>query len=184
MGQDPLFDRPVDRPRERLRARLHEEVFGGLPALTARALDDPAVAGAVRPLLERGWRPAQLGARVGALPVSGDPLPAVVAFLEQLLERESPQHAWERERAEREQRSAEAEPHRVASEQERAHWVAQARRSLGMPPLARPEPAPEPARRCASCSAEAAYFVTRTVRLCAACVAALESGRARLAVGA
>lgn len=180
MGQDPL----LARPRARLGARLHDEVFGGLPALTARALDEPEVAAAVRALLDRGWRPAQLGARVGALPAAEDPVGLVLALLWRLREAESPQQAWERQQAERTQQPAEGDGHRVASDEERAHWVAEARRAIGMPPRRRCEPAPEVVRRCACCAGEGTFFVTRTVRLCGACVAVLESGRGRLAAGA
>ena len=181
-SQAPLFDAPAAR----LGRRTHEAVFGLLPASTAAALDDPAVAAAVRPLLERGWRPAQLAARVGALPASGDPVGAVVAFLAQLLERDTPQQAWERERAARADaaavRAAQTPP--PASDEVRAHWVAHARRSLGLPPRAVAPAAAAPARACASCPGEGTFFVTREVRLCGACVALLGSGRAHLAVGA
>jgi hypothetical protein len=179
MPQSPLFD----PPRDRLGARLHEQVFGSLPRSTARALDVPEVAGAVRPLLARGWRPAQLAARVGALPAPADPVPAVVAFLEQLLARSSPQEAWEAEQAVRAaERAREADSAgEVASEASRAHWVAEARRTLGLPARPRPVPAPRAAPTCASCRGEGEFFVTRQVRLCGGCVALLASGRASLA---
>ncbi len=182
MAQSPLFDPPPDR----LGARLHEEVFGALPSATARALDDVRVAAAVRPLLARHWRPAQLAARVGALPVSADPVGAVVAFLEQLLGRDSPQQAWDSERSAREHERAEQgrRGERAASEQARAHWVAEARRSLGLPARARPVPPPRPASVCSACGRGGDFFVTRQVRLCGACVELLGSGRARLAVDA
>ena len=193
MAQDPLPDpvadsgRPLfDLPPDRLGARLHEEVFGALPSATARALDDVRVAAAVRPLLARRWRPAQLAARVGALPVSADPVAAVVAFLGQLLERDSPQQAWdggraarERERAEQDRRGTQA-----ASEQVRAHWLAEARRSLGLPSRPRVVPVSRPPAVCATCGRTGEFFVTRQVRLCVACVELLGSGRARLAVDA
>jgi len=182
MAQDPLFDPPQDR----LGKRLHDEVFGALPALLARTLDVPEVAEAVRPLLARGWRPAQLGARVGALPAPTEPVPAVVAFLEQLLERDCPAQAWERERAERAREAAAAQdPHRqVASDEVRAHWVAEARRALG---VQGPRPTAAPVRSapvCAACRGEGAFFVTRQVRLCRACVELLGSGRAHVALSA
>ncbi len=180
MGQEPL----LDRPRARLGAALQDEVFGGLPALTARALDDADVAAAVRVLLDAGWRPAQVGSRAGALPAAPDPVAAVLALLRQLAQSESPQQAWERQRAERSRPQAPDDGHRVATDEERARWVAEARRSLGMPPRRRAEPAAEPVRRCASCTGEGTFFVTRTVRLCGACVALLDSGRGRLAAGA
>ena len=182
MAQDPLFD----PPRDRLGRRLHDEVFGALPALLGRALDVPEVAAAVRPLLARGWRPAQLGARVGALPEPSDPVPAVVAFLEQLLERECPEQAWQRERAERARaHAASTDPgHVVASDEARAHWVAEARRALGVPAPGRRPPTPRAAPVCAACCGEGAFFVTREVRLCRSCVEMLGSGRAHLAVSA
>ena len=180
MGQDPL----LDRPRARLGAALHDEVFGGLPALTARTLDDPDVAAAVRALLDRGWRPAQVGSRVGAVPAAADPVTAVLALLGQLAQAESPQQAWERQRAERAHQRSPEDGHRVATDEERARWVAEARRSLGTVPRRQAQPAAEPVRRCASCTGEGTFFVTRTVRLCGACVALLDSGRGRLAAGA
>ena len=154
----------------------------------AHALDTPEVAAAVRPLLARGWRPAQLSARVGALPPpAGDPAPAVVAFLGQLLARTCPQEDWERERLER-ARAAQARAEAAvppASDEVRAHWVAQARRSLGLPQRPRTPTTPSsPVRRCATCSGAAEFFVTREVRLCGACVQLLGSGRAHLAVSA
>lgn len=177
----PLFDVPADL----LGPRMHAAVFGELSTMTARALDVPEVAAAVRPLLARGWRPAQLGARVGALPASDDPAASAVALLESLLERSSPAETAARERAERLQRRTRDDDQPVASEESRARWVAEARRSLGRPapPRARSVPGPS-ARPCASCGAEGGFFVTREVRLCAGCVELLGSGRARLAVGA
>lgn len=197
MGQDPLFDPPPDR----LPRRLHAQVFGELPVLLARSLDVPEVAAVVRPLLAAGWRPPQLGARVGALPPSEDPVAAVVAFLHGLGQRASPQVAWQHERAERARVAVHvaevigagspevdagtgAGQQKVASEQSRAHWIAEARRSLGLPARHRPVPPPRPAPRCASCRDEGSFFVTREVRLCAGCVSMLGTGRARVAVGA
>lgn len=180
MAQTPLFDAPHDR----LGARLHGEVFGALPSCTARALDLPEVASVVRPLLDRGWRPAQLAARVGALPASAEPVSGVVAFLEQLAERDSPQQRWERERTERGQAVMEREGRPVACEASRLHWAAEARRTLGLPPRVRAAPVTRPLPLCAACGAEADFFVTRQVRLCAACVALLGSGRAQLTASA
>ena len=180
MGQDPLFDPPPDL----LGRRLHAEVFGNLPALLARELDVREVAAAVRPLLARGWRPAQLGARVGALPAPADPVPAVVAFLEELLARRSPQEAWQQDRAARASAATEADDPPPASDDVRAHWVAEARRVLGTPVRPHPQRPARPTPTCSSCNGEGAFFVTRTVRLCTVCVELLDSGRARLAVGA
>lgn len=177
---DGLFEAPAAR----LGRRLHDAVFDPLPAAFARACDVPEVAAAVRPLLARGWRPAQLSARLGALPEPpGDPVPAVVAFLGQLLERSSPQEAFDREQAERAARPAPDGPP-PATDAERERWVAQARRSLGLPQRPRAVAPLRTERSCASCSGEATFFVTREVRLCEACVSLLSSGRARLAVSA
>lgn len=176
MAQTPLHD----APSARLSPRLHAETFGQLPTRLVRALDVPAVATAVRPLLQRGWRPAQLATRVGALPAPDDPVPAVVALLQQLLERESPQQAWDRERAERKRAADERDRPEVASPEVRDYWIAQARRALGVPASRRPPPRAQPRPLCACCSGPGAFFVTRDVRLCPACVGLLGSGRAQL----
>lgn len=176
MAQDPLFDPPAGR----LPPALHQQVFGSLPTLVGRALDRPEVACAVRPLLERGWRPAHIAARVGALPASDDPVPAVVAFLDALLERSSPLERWHRDRAAAV--PALDDGHVPAAPEARAQHVAQARKALGLrAPTHRASPAP-PRPVCAACRGAGAFFVTRQVRLCAGCVALLSSGRATLAV--
>ena len=181
MAQSPLFD----PPRDRLGARLHREVFGALPTTTARALDVPEVAAAVRPLLAGGWRPAQLGARVGALPAADDPVPGVTAFLVALRERDCPAHLWEREQAARRaERDARQLEQGVASEESRARWAAEARRTLGLPARPRSAPTPRPCATCASCGSSGDFFVTRQVRLCRGCVDLLGSGRVRLAARA
>lgn len=181
MGQDPLFDPPTDR----LARALHEQVFGALPTALARALDVPEVAHAVRPLLTGGWRPAQLAARVGALPEPEHPVPAVKAFLTELVQRASPEQAWQRERSERARPSGHCDEHLPASDEVREHYVAQARRALGArPPTARPSADVRLGPVCASCGQQAGFFVTRQVRLCAGCVELLGTGRARLSVGA
>lgn len=174
----PLFDVPPDH----LGARLHDEVFGALPRSTARALDVPVVAAVVRPLLSAGWRPAQLAARVGALPAATDPVGSVVAFLTALRERDSPQHTWERERAARdvEQRQQREQVTGAASDESRADWAAEARRALGLPPRVLSVPPPRPRAPCASCGDAGDYFVTREVRLCTRCVEQLRSGSVSL----
>lgn len=184
MAQSPLFDAPPDR----LGARLHEEVFGALPSATARALDVPEVAIAVRPLLAAGWRPAQLAARVGALPASADPVGGVTTFLVALRERDCPQRLWERERAarrreqeeQRQQDQHRQQGHGAASDESRARWAAEARRALGLPPRVRSGPAPRASAVCASCGRGGEFFVTRQVRLCRRCVELLGSGSAEL----
>ena len=184
MAQGPRYERPLfDAPDDRLGPRLHEEVFGALPVRTARALDVPEVAAAVRPLLAARWRPAQLAARVGALPAADEPVGPVVAFLQALLDRDSPQRLWERERAERqrEQAAQREQAQTAASEESRARWAAEARRALGLPPRAAAPPAPRPRATCASCGDPGDYFVTREVRLCTRCVEQLRVGEVALA---
>lgn len=180
---DGLFEPPADR----LGRRLHAAVFDPLPTSVGRACDTPQVAAALRPLLARGWRPAQLSARIGALPDSGgDPVPAVLAFLELLLERSSPQQEHRHQQRERErERAAQAARAPVpATDAQRQHWVAQARRALGMMDRPRPLLSPATARGCACCPGQGTFFVTRQVRLCESCVQLLSSGQARLAVSA
>lgn len=75
---------------------------------------------------------------------------------------------------------------RPATDEERAHWVAQARASLRqVSPGPRPRP-PASRRRpaCALCDGESAFFVTHEVHLCGPCVAMLAAGQVRVAHGA
>lgn len=179
MGQQKLFE-PV---AGRLGRPLHVEVFGHLPAQTARLLDVEAVGRAVRALLAAGWRPAQVAARVGALPSAEDPVPGVTALCEQLLARRSPRATWEAERSVREQVAAAVPQRAVATEAVREHWIGEARRTLGLPARAPARPAPPPKPTCASCAGDGSFFVARGVRLCADCVGLLRSGHVRLAAG-
>lgn len=179
--QEPaLFSVPADR----LGQRLHTAVFGALPSATARALDVPGVAQVVRPLLDAGWRPAQLAARVGALPAAGDPVHVVVEFLTRLRERDSPQQTWERERAARERTRADQARTDVASPAASASWAAQVRRDLGLRPRVRPEVAVRSTPPCSACQAPSQFFVTRQVRLCDGCVTRLAAGSVHLAESA
>lgn len=150
----------------------------------ARALVGPEVERAVLPLLASGWRPAQLQARIGALPASGDPLAAVLTLLRELSALESPAQRWARERAQGERERDPAAAGEAATAAQRAHWIAVARRSLRAPAPRAPAP---PVRRvppCASCGGAGTFFVCRGVRLCAGCVGRLQTGEGRGGSGA
>ncbi len=162
--------------------RLHEQVFGQLPAQLARRLDEPQVATVVAALVEDGWRPAQLAARVAVLPVTSNQTGQVLDFLRALLGEQSPRSRVEQERRMRQQAAevARALAPQPASPQSREHWLAEARRGLkGLPrrtaaPVSRIRPS------CALCAAEASFFVTHEVHLCRPCVQVLGTGKARL----
>lgn len=175
-----MAETPPHPDDARLGPHLHRAVFGALPASVARALDEPEVAAVVRRLLAQRWRPAQLATRVGAAPAADDPVGPVLGLLTALLERESPEQAWDRERAQRARERAEhGDPgHAVASPEARERWVAEARRSLGLSPRVRVVPPARPQPRCSSCAGPGELFVTREVRLCGRCVAALATGSA------
>ena len=87
---------PRRRPREPLPG-----VLADLPASVATRLDTAPIAAAARALLAADWRPVQLGARIGALPVTDDPASQVQAFLAALSDEETPVGRADRERAER-----------------------------------------------------------------------------------
>lgn len=162
--------------------RLHDQVFGHLPASLARRLDQPQVAAVVAALVEDGWRPAQLAARVGVLPVTSDQTGQVLDFLRALLGDQSPRARAEQERRMRKQAAevARALAPQPASTRSREHWLAEARRGLkGLP--RRPAALVSRIRpTCALCAAEASFFVTHEVHLCRPCVQVLGTGRARL----
>ena len=96
---------PRSSPQEPL-----SDVLAGLPASVATALDTGPMATAVRALLTAGWRPAQLGARIGALPATDDPASHVHGFLVALADEESPTDRASRERAERAAQAAAQQP--------------------------------------------------------------------------
>ncbi len=160
--------------------RLHEQVFGQLPAQLGRRLDEPQVATVVAALVEDGWRPAQLAARVAVLPVTSNQTGQVLDFLRALLGEQSPRSRVEQERRMRQQAAEVALAPQPASPHSREHWLAEARRGLkGLPrraaaPVSRIRPS------CALCAAEASFFVTHEVHLCRPCVQVLGTGKARL----
>ena len=165
-------------PAPRLSRELQAAVFGDLPSRLGHELDEPSTAVLVRSLLDCGWRPAQLAARVGGFPAAPDPSLGVRGLLRSLQDEPSPAKRAAAERAQR--ASHPAERPAAASPEAQARYLAQIRRDLGLAPRPRPTP---PARRrppCALCGAESGFFVTHQVRLCLACVQVLQSGEARL----
>lgn len=165
-------------PARRLSRELHAEVFGGLPSRLGHDLDEPAVTELVTGLLVRGWRPAQLADRVGALHACDDPALAVRGLLRRLGEEPTPQERVEQDRS----RRADQVPRRPppASPEVKARYLAQIRSELGLPTRPRPAPVAPSRPPCALCGGVSGYFVTHRVRLCESCVEVLESGQARL----
>lgn len=172
---------PVSRP---VRGALLE-VLSDLPRGVAHRLDEPEVAQAVDELLARGWRPAQLGARIGVLPASDDPVPQVVSFLRALAGQDSPEQRALRERELREHaaqdaRAAAPEP---ASDEARERWLAEVRRGLKGTPRRRLPPPERVRPACSLCAGEGRFFVTREVHLCGRCVEVMGAGGAQLEPG-
>jgi hypothetical protein len=169
-----------DLPPSKIDRATHESVFGELPAALAADLHTAEVGDLVLQLLDRGWRAGQLAARVGALPAGRDPVADVEALLRGFLGQLPPDARWREEKAQRDAVRSSAAFEQPASEESRQRWISQIRAEIGGPrrgtaaPLTRVRPA------CAVCGAESSYFVTREVRLCAACVALLSTGGARL----
>jgi hypothetical protein len=166
-----------------LEPAMHKAVFGGLPSSLSHALRTPEVADLVLQLLDAGWRPGQLAARVEALAAGGDPQAAVTALLRGFLTQVPPDARWREEKAARDEAVARARAEREApaSEQSREQWVRQIRSELGRPrpePVSRPQPSRPP---CGLCGEPSSFFVTREVRLCEVCVGLLAQGGVRLA---
>lgn len=165
-------------PPRRLPRETHAAVFGALSFRLARELDEPPVAALVTDLLRRGWRSAQLAARVGACPAAADPAGGVRVLLQALQDEPTPE---QRAAAERARRAASA-PDRPApaSAQVKARYLAQIRRELGLAPAPPRTPPVRLRPPCALCGGASGFFVTRQVRLCTSCVQVLEGGQARL----
>ena len=172
-----LFDLPPI-PTERLTPPLHKAVFGALPSTLASSLHTPQIGDLVLQLTDRGWRPGQIAARVGAHPAGRDPVTEIEALLRQLLEQVPPDAQWREEKARRAATgSREPEP---ASEASREAWIAQIRSELGAPAPRKAAPVRPLRPACALCEAESTYFVTKQVRLCEGCVVLLATGAVRL----
>lgn len=173
-----LFDLPPT-PTEKLTPPLHRAVFGALPSTLAAALHTPEIGDLVLQLTDKGWRPGQIAARVGAHPSGRDPVAEVEALLGQLLEQVPPDAQWREEKARRSaQGTREPEP---ASDASREAWIAQIRTELGTPAPRKAAPVRPLRPACALCEGESTYFVTKQVRLCEGCVVLLATGAVRLA---
>ena len=170
-----LFDLPA-----RLSRDAHAAVFGDLPSRLAHELDTPEVAAAVRPLLDRGWRPGQLASRVGVLPAGPDPVRVVLDLLHSLAGASTPSQVWAAEQADRQALRSVTTVEQPASPESRERWIAQIRSGLSGPRTTRPQPAGPRRPACALCGQASTYFVTHGVRLCPPCVEVLASGSARL----
>ena len=174
-----LFDLPP-QPRQRLERDTHDAVFGDLPALLAASLHTAEIGDLVLQLLDRGWRAGQLAARVGAMPAGPDPYDQALRLLGGFLEQVPPDARWREEKAQRAAASSQADFEEPASDEVRQRWITQIRSELGGPRTSRPVPLLRVRPACALCAAESEFFVTRSVRLCAACVELLESGTATM----
>jgi hypothetical protein len=164
----------------------HADVFSALPTRLMRELDRPDVAVLVAALVEAGWRPGQLRARVGAEPSQGTveaDAEALRALLGRLGEQECPdaRHAREREEQRREREHQQALAPRPADPEVRERWISEIRSALkSTPPRRRSAPEPRTRPGCALCDAESSFFVRRDVHLCRRCVDLLSAGEVRL----
>lgn len=163
-----------------LDVETHQAVFGELPSSVSRSLRTPDVGDLVVQLLDAGWRPGQIGARVGAMTPTGDPVADVTALLTGFLDQLPPDARWRQDKAERDLVRSRAEVEQPATDEARQAWIARIRTSLAVP-AGRPKVTHLRKRpECALCGQDSVYFVTRDVRLCDACVEALGNGSARL----
>ncbi len=169
-----------DLPPQRLGQDTHDAVFGDLPSALASSLHTAEIGDLVLQLLDRGWRTGQLAARIGAMPAGPDPATQVSALLRGFLEQVPPDARWRQEKAERDANRSDAQFEQPATEQSRQKWISQIRSELGGPRTSRPVPLMRVRPACSLCGAESEFFVTRAVRLCAACVELLESGTATM----
>lgn len=167
-----------DLPSQKLDDDLHVAVFGELPSLLAAALHTAETGDLVLQLLDKGWRAGQLASRIGAMAAGADPEADVRALLRGFLDQVPPDARWRQEKADRKVMASRASAEQPASEQSRQEWIAQIRGQLGTPRQPRAQPLLRVRPPCSLCGAEGEFFVSRAARLCAACVALLESGTA------
>jgi hypothetical protein len=156
----------------------HRRVFGDLPSSLQRALRTAEIGDLVTQLQDAGWRPGQIGSRVGAMTTGDDPVLDVTRLLTGFVDQVPPDARWRQEKAERDLQRSRAEVERPASDEAREAWIAQIRSELGSPRQRQTVTAIRQRPGCAVCGADGVYFVTKQVRLCDACVEALADGAA------
>lgn len=169
----------------RIRSAVLDDVVRSLPALLVRALDTGSVAAEVDALVAAGWRPGQLGARIGRAPSQGGvdrDAEQVLTVLRALRDELPPDvaHAREVERRRRQQQDERARAPRPASYEVRQRSVERIRGELGLRRRRAVPPEPRTRPSCSLCPGEGSVFVSPEVRLCRRCVAVLASGEARL----
>lgn len=167
-------------------SRVLADVVHDLPAVLVRALDTAQAGREVDALVAAGWRPGQLGARIGAEPAQGSPQRDADHVLEVLrrLRGETPPdvaHARELERRRQAREDRQAQTPRPASPEVRRHSAERIRSELGLVPRRPAEREPRTRPECSLCGGEGSFFVSREVHLCPRCVAVLATGEARLA---
>ena len=101
-------------------------------------------------------------------------------LLRGFLDQVPPDARWREERAQRAIAASSERAEEPASEQSRQRWLSEIRQQLGTPRAPRAQPLMRMKPPCSLCGAEGEFFVTRAVRLCEACVALLESGKATM----
>jgi hypothetical protein len=161
-----------------LDGETHERVFGELPSSVQRGLRTAEIGDLVTQLLDAGWRPGQIGARVGAMTAGDDPVADVMRLLTGFLEQLPPDARWRQEKADRELVRSRAEVEQPASEETRQAWIARIRSDLAVPRERQKVTQLRQRPSCAMCGQDSVYFVTKQVRLCDACVEALGNGSA------
>lgn len=171
-----LFDLPI----QKLDADLHLSVFGDLPSSLAAALHTPEVGDLVLQLLDKGWRAGQIASRVGAAEAGLDPEATVLGLLRGFVDQVPPDARWRQERAQLKVQASRSSVEAPASEESRQRWISEIRGQLGTPKAPRAQPLLRVRPPCSLCGAEGEFFVSRHARLCAACVALLESGTATM----
>jgi hypothetical protein len=162
------------------------DVVRDLPALLVRSLDADRVGHEVDALVAAGWRPGQLGARIGAAPSLGSPdrdADHVLQLLSALRDETPPDvaHARELERRRRDRADERARAPQPASPEVQRRSAERIRAELGLAPRRAVAVEPRTRPACSLCDGEGSFFVSPEVHLCPRCVAVLATGSARLA---